>query len=554
VNLRIAAVSAVAVALLATALPASAAPATVNVSGLLEVAATVTVYRAPGTIVAEPEVLATASVAAGAFQLAIPADTAAYVAISPTSAPDLVAKWWVGAGGTTAGAYALLSPIAVGETDVALGTLARVASGSLTAALENGARTVCVLREDGTVVTCDDDPHGGTAHTFAGLYPGIYLLSTAASTMVPSARVIAGTNTYVDFTEGGVIIGSVKDAKGHPVVGVTVATQSEDGTHRVADKTDATGRYELSALAEGVAELTVTTAISSGSENSLRPGWAGVGVAGTDKVRVTVERGRVSNPKAIVLHKKGKVAATLKVSRTHIGDLYIVKGDQVVAQVYLQGTDKRVSTYVKPGTYRYYFVDKNGARRYASRKVIVREGHTTALGTVAFTKATKVVTGAVPTLASGTVKLRLSSQPDAGTLASGAVRDGRYTIRSVVPGVYWATAQASPSFVSEKTRKLTVTRSRSGIVIEKPRKTEVPIALSLGGIPLGTGLAHLRNYSPEIGVDGRVTIPWRGTKAQSITVTSPALGDRTPYWFTLSDPEPDLATIPTLSIGGIGGA
>ena len=551
--------AALAVALAASATPALAAESTETLTGSLDFAGVtaashvnITAYAAPATIVPREgmRVLGETSVdfvpgaAAQQFSLTVPSGSSVLLNFDSTTVDGLVDQWWLGSGGQIAGAWPVVNPITATTT---VGSVPVVRAGAITAALEYAARQVCILRLDRTVVTCLKKPVNSTQFAFEGLYHGEYVVSAKGATVEFTVRVEQGRTNEVDFTEGGVIVGYAKNSAGKALKSLPVWTIGANG-ERVSTRTDSKGRYELDSVESGSANVFASDGPS---------GYVNLSGAYGPLLVEHVRTGQVTKAPTIVLRKAGRVNFTPMASASDVITVMLMKGDRVYKRLdldYRDGISRGSRTMsVNPGTYKLVTIDRNGQRKASSKKIVIREGKTLKLGTVARTKSTYTVSG---TVAGAAQAVRLFAGPSLrdAVMATSPVTGDSFSVKSVAKGVYYARSVSPSGVLDEHGLRVRVTGSTK-IVVRAVNEGTIGALVSYNGRPFNGGAVELNDLTAPIDATGHFTAPaanrdFLGANA----ITSPALGALTPYVFgvpsTTFDSAPPVVLDSTSIYGG----
>lgn len=551
--------AALTVALVASATPALAAEPTETVTGSLDFAGltaashvNITAYANPATIVPREgmTVLAATSVdfvpgaAAQPFSLTVPSGSSVLLNFDSTTVDGLVDQWWLGSGGQIAGAWPVVNPITATMT---VGSVPVVRAGTITAALEYAARQVCILALNRTVVTCLKKPVNSTQFQFEGLYPGEYIVSAKGATAEFTVRVEQGLTNEVDFTEGGVIVGYVKNSAGKALKSVQVWTIGANG-ERVSTTTDSKGRYVLGSIESGNANVFASDGVGGyvNLNGAYRP------------LRIEhIRDGHVKKASTIVLRKAGRVNFTPKASRSDVLTVMLMKGDRAYAQLdldYRDGISRGSRTLsVNPGTYKLVTIDRNGQRKASSNKIVIREGKTLKLGTVTRTKSTYTVGGTVAGAAK-TVRLYAGPSMRDAVMATSPVTGGSFSVRSVARGVYYARSVSASGVVDAYGLRVRLTGSTK-VVVRAVNEGTIGALVSYNGRSFNGGAVELDDLTAPIDATGHFTAPaanrdFLGANA----ITNPALGALTPYVFgvpsTTFDSAPPVILDSTSIYGG----
>jgi hypothetical protein len=308
--------------------------------------------------------------------------------------------------------------------------------------------TVTADNLDGeTIARAKTDAAGN--YSIAGLIPGQYEISVPSGTKyVPWSsdpiRVAANTTTTVNpvLTPTSVVTGVVKSG-GKPVKGVNVEAYNSRAAS--GDTTDSKGRYTITGLTKGTYTVFFNGGPSGGyaAQNSL-----------VQKTLTKVKVAATSTKKINASLAKGGTVTAL-VSGTKSADSFSIvlstgSGKKVLQSNSAPSKDGKKTllklTGVKPGTYIATITD-SPHKYYAKKKITVTAGERTAIGAVSVSKKTLTLSGKVTGSSKATVYF--SSDPNFGYLA-GNVKNGKYTVRGIVPGQGGTLSVASPTNVAKE--------------------------------------------------------------------------------------------------------
>jgi len=431
---------------------------------------------------------------------------------------------FVGAGGNRDYLYQSLSPLTTGTAAVVNVTFDKPGSIAIgSSALKK--QSLVLTRLDGSTINYVTASSSGS-YEFIGLVPGKYkvtsdLYNTTFSPYTsPTITVQAGKKTSISAvpTAGASIKGVVK-VKGKAVSGIDVYAYK--GLSSGFATTDKKGAYTIKGLTSGTYNLSFA--------NSGRAASASV-VAKVFKPKVVAGKTVTVNA---ALTAAGEVSGSVKVTKGATwAQVYAVKSGKLVGTGYVETKSKgKFSIKGLPtGSYTLYVQD--GADKfYAIKKVSVKGGKKSAVGTLSLKKKTVTLSGTVSPSGNGSVSASSRALYGFG----GEIKNGKYTIKGLIPGTYsiysYLDGREESAVTTVKVAKSTKKNLKAGKVLGKVTGT-----VSLAGVPVtGNGFATSKLGSASITVDrGVLTASGRTGKYTVDSLSFDALFvSGAPFWAEL---------------------
>lgn len=537
----------------AVAMPASAATVTVSVkvTNYSEATSYATLYAAPSAWIASYELERVGdwgdydSVTQTVTFANVPTNKNVIVALESYGSSDLVNEYYVGS--THGFAYPLITPAAVGTSNVNLGPVTIPAPGKIavnaTAAINKDASTT-LRKVNGEELWSLRPTTSGGVSTFTGLVPGKYVVvyggnSNYLSKTVGTVTVKAGQTTAITNTpaKASKITGKVTTAKGKAIKGVQIYATGKN-SYAYA-KTDSKGKYTLAGLAAGTYKVTFGTPGESHA--------AGKYASKTVTVK-GVKAGKSKSAGTVKLAVGATVSGSVKYAGSTARVIAVNSKGTTVAAVNLSKKKSYKLQGLPKGKYKVYVVETGAKKpKYGVASVTLKAGKTVKAKKISAKKATISLSGKITGPGAAKANVYVSGGVWGEATANAA---GNYTVKGLVPGKYWVSAYASANGgVVEKAVKLTKSGKKNLVL---PAVSSVKFTHG-GKAIVGAQLEPFYSTTDSAGVAKLAWVSWY--KGQQPRVYAhQALGYNTPFFFALNKTKVNSkADMVALKVTGIGG-